>query len=112
MSLNTRTAFTKIQTTMTVLLFIGVELLIVILFYKRPNFLDHDYVINVYSTCFLISAPGIAGLKGIRLVKRMSSRSEITDITKRKLNRMFLDGIGFAYVAVGLITIVLARSLR
>ena len=112
MSSNARAVLTRIQTVLTFILFVAVEFLIAVVFHKNRVVLPHDAVVNVYSICFIASMPALVGVQGIRLVQRLSSRSDITDITNRKLNDLFLTGIGVAYVAVVFVTIVLAESLR
>ena len=111
MSYKPHSVLTRIQTVLTFLLFVGVELFIVIVFHKNRDFLDHDNVFNVYTMCFMASMPALVGVQGIRLVKRLSSRSDMTDITKRKLNDLFLTGIGFAYVALAFMTGILSDLL-
>lgn len=88
-----------------VLLFILAEAQIIASYVRMPN--QHTWldVGRLLGTLLVVSVPGVAGLKGYSVVKRLPSSISGDDQSKLVwLERQFLTIVIFAYVAIGWVT--------
>lgn len=80
----------------------------------RKNRVDspQDVFTNIYAVCFMAAIPALAGARGVHVAKRLLSRPDVTEITRQRLNELFLSVVIFAYVALAFIMVILERLNR
>src|SRR5579871_1344812 len=111
MNHNGHHGLTKIYVLGALLLFLGVELLVVTVLRKHWFNSSHDVVANImiYGIWFFTLSPALVGLQGLFLIKDMHWRSDVTERAKQKLYSQFVFGICIAYGALGFIIIMFQK---
>src|SRR6266853_3530901 len=81
-------------------LFLLFEFLLIVVFSKTRYVSAPPYLVNVYTICFVTSMPAVVGMAGLFQVKKLLSGSNVSDITARRVSRLFLSGIILTYVTL------------